>query len=73
MKKLFIAALIAVLSLPQSYAAKKVQKDLFPDGTEIPEWFRNTEAVNLQALGNISSQTTVSLPTAEYIPLTYRP
>lgn len=51
MRKLFIAALMAVLSLSQSYAAKKVQKDLFPDGTEIPEWFRNTEAVNLQSLG----------------------
>ena len=31
MRKLFIAALMAVLSFSQSYAAKKVQKDLFPD------------------------------------------
>lgn len=53
MKKVFVMALIAVLTMSQSFAAKKakVQKDLFPDGTEIPEWFRQTESVSLASLG----------------------
>lgn len=53
MKKLFVTTLIAVLSLSQGFAAKtkKVQQDLFPDGTEIPAWFKQTEAVNIEALG----------------------
>ena len=52
MKKLFLTALIAVLTLSQAEAAKKsAQKDVFPDGTEIPEWFHNTDAVKLSELG----------------------
>lgn len=51
MKKLFVMALVAVLTLTQTYAAKKPQKDLFPDGTEIPEWFRQNESVKLESLG----------------------
>ena len=52
LKALVITAFTATLALPQVYAAKKnTQKDTFPDGTEISEWFRNTDAVKLNKLG----------------------
>ncbi len=51
MKKIFFTALIAVLSMTMADAAKKPQKDLFPDGTEIPEWFHKNESVDLSKLG----------------------
>lgn len=53
MKKLMLILLAAMLLLPMGVAAKKAKKnvDLFPDGTEIPEWFRQNEPVNIEDLG----------------------
>ncbi|MBR2359741.1 MAG: exopolygalacturonase [Bacteroidaceae bacterium] len=45
--------LAAMLTFPVGFAAKKAKKsvDLFPDGTEIPEWFRQNDPVNIENLG----------------------
>lgn len=52
MKKTIITALLMVLSISSTFAAKKaVVKDLFPDGTEIPQWFKDTQSVDLSKLG----------------------
>lgn len=50
MKKILLLLLTAVLAIPVVHAKKK-NVDLFPDGTEIPEWFRQNESVNLTKLG----------------------
>ena len=52
LKVLAITAFSAIFALQQVYAAKKnTQKDTFPDGTEVPEWFHKTDAVKLNELG----------------------
>ena len=53
MKKLMLLLLAAMLTFPMGFAAKKAKKnvDLFPDGTEIPEWFRQNNPVNIESLG----------------------
>ncbi len=51
MKKTLLSAIICLITLTQTYAAKKPQKDLFPDGTEIPTWFKDTTHVDLATLG----------------------
>ena len=53
MKKLMMLLLAAMLTFPVGFAAKKAKKsvDLFPDGTEIPEWFRQNDPVNIENLG----------------------
>lgn len=53
MKKLMMLLLTAMLTFPVGFAAKKAKKsvDLFPDGTEIPEWFRQNDPVNIENLG----------------------
>ena len=53
MKKLMLLLLAAMLTCPVGFAAKKAKKnvELFPDGTEIPEWFRQNESVNIENLG----------------------
>jgi polygalacturonase len=45
--------LATMLISPLGFAAKKAKKsvDLFPDGTEIPEWFRQNEPVDVDKLG----------------------
>lgn len=45
-----LTAILLCLCL-QSQAKGKVAKDLWPDGTEIPAWFRETTPVNISALG----------------------
>jgi polygalacturonase len=49
---------ILILTLPLTvFAFKKkktaVVKDLFPDGTEIPEWFRSNAQTDISKLGKI--------------------
>lgn len=52
MKKLLILMLATILVLPVANAKKKKKVvELFPDGTEIPEWFRQNEPVDLEKLG----------------------
>ena len=50
MRKLMTMALMLLVCT--SVLAKKKQKvDLFPDGTPIPEWFRQTDEVDISKLG----------------------
>lgn len=53
MKRLMLFMLATMLISPLGFAAKKAKKsiDLFPDGTEIPEWFRQNEPVDVDKLG----------------------
>lgn len=51
MKRLIALLMVVLLTIPNVYAKKKKDVDRFPDGTEIPEWFRQNEHVNLQNLG----------------------
>ena len=53
MKKTIFLLLATILIIPTCFAAKKAKKtvELFPDGTEIPAWFRQNEPVNLEKLG----------------------
>lgn len=53
MKRLMLFMLVTMLVYPMGFAAKKAKKsvDLFPDGTEIPEWFRQNEPVDVDKLG----------------------
>ena len=53
MKRLMLFMLATMLVYPMGFAAKKAKKsvDLFPDGTEIPEWFRQNEPVDVDKLG----------------------
>lgn len=46
-----MAFVIAFLMLWTSSYGKKIEKDLFPDGTEIPEWFKDTTHVDISKLG----------------------
>lgn len=48
----FLPLLLAfLLAAPASFAKKKKDIDRFPDGTEIPEWFRQNESVDIEKLG----------------------
>lgn len=47
MKRSKILSLICCISLSLHLSAQ----DLFPDGTPIPDWFRQNEVVNIQSLG----------------------
>lgn len=49
MKRLIF--LTALMALCLTIDARKPEKDLFPDGSEVPEWFRDTTAVDLAKLG----------------------
>ena len=51
MKKLIALLMVVLLTIPNVYAKKKKDVDRFPDGTEIPEWFRQNEPVNVKNLG----------------------
>ena len=53
MKKIFYTALLALLLPATLSVAKKttVQKDLFPDGTEVPAWFHDVTPVDVSTLG----------------------
>lgn len=51
MKRFIILTMAILLAIPTIYAKKKKDIDRFPDGTEIPEWFRETSAVNIDSLG----------------------
>lgn len=46
-----LATMLVLLCLCIHADAKKITKDLWPDGTEISEWFRDTTSVNLSKLG----------------------
>lgn len=49
-KKLTLMMALTLLCVP-SFGKKRPVQDLFPDGTPIPEWFRQTDAVDLASLG----------------------
>ena len=41
----------SILALALTAEARKSEKDFFPDGTEVPAWFRDTTHVDLSRLG----------------------
>ncbi len=51
MRKILIITLLWAIAITNSLAAKKVQKDTFPDGTVIPAWFSDTTHVDQSQLG----------------------
>ena len=51
MKKILPLLLALLLAAPTTFAKKKKDIDRFPDGTEIPEWFRQNESVDIEKLG----------------------
>lgn len=51
MKKIVTLLLAFILTMPTAFAKKKKEVDRFPDGTEIPEWFRQTTSVDIEKLG----------------------
>ena len=51
MKKILPLLLAFLLAAPTTFAKKKKDIDRFPDGTEIPEWFRQYESVDIEKLG----------------------
>ena len=51
MKKILPLMLAFLLAAPTTFAKKKKDIDRFPDGTEIPEWFRQNESVDIEKLG----------------------
>lgn len=51
MKKILPLLLAFLLAAPTAFAMKKKDIDRFPDGTEIPEWFRQNESVDIEKLG----------------------
>ena len=51
MKKILPLLLAFLLVAPTTFAKKKKEIDRFPDGTEIPEWFRQNESVDIEKLG----------------------
>ncbi|MFV0536681.1 MAG: glycoside hydrolase family 28 protein [Dysgonomonas sp.] len=48
MKKITLALFLSIIFSLQLFA-----KEVFPDGTPIPEWFRQNEAVDVRTLGKI--------------------
>ncbi len=56
MRKTILFLLVLILpAMAFGLKTKKpaVIKDLFPDGTEIPAWFRNTEAIDINKFGKL--------------------
>lgn len=51
MKKILLLMLAFILVAPVCIAKKKKEIERFPDGTEIPEWFRQNDSVNIEKLG----------------------
>lgn len=51
MKRIALLLLAVLLVFPTAFAKKKKDIDRFPDGTEIPEWFRQTASVDIESLG----------------------
>jgi polygalacturonase len=51
MKKFFLLLAAACLTLPLAAKSNKQAVDLFPDGTSVPEWFRQTDEIQLEDLG----------------------
>ena len=51
MKRILLLLMAVALILPTAFAKKKKEVDRFPDGTEISEWFRQNESVNIENLG----------------------
>lgn len=54
MKKFLVLTLVGLVSVASAMGGRKsksVAADLFPDGTEVPAWFRDTTAVDLASLG----------------------
>jgi polygalacturonase len=51
MKKIFLLLMAIGLTLPMAAKSRKTSTDLFPDGTPVPEWFRQTDEVELSSLG----------------------
>ena len=51
MKKILPLLLAFLLAAPTTFAKKKKDIDRFPDGTEIPEWFRQNETVDIEKFG----------------------
>lgn len=45
--------IISVLFLSMIFCSQLSAKEVFPDGTPIPEWFRQNEVVNIKTLGKI--------------------
>jgi hypothetical protein len=50
MRKLMAMALL-LLVCASAFSKKKQKADLFPDGTPIPEWFRQVDEVDVSKLG----------------------
>ena len=42
---------VLVLVCMTGYSKKRPKVDLFPDGTPIPEWFRQIDSVDISKLG----------------------
>lgn len=55
MKRYLVIALVGIyfFSCSETEKSEKIEKDLFPDGSEISEWFRDTTLVDLALLGKI--------------------
>ena len=47
----FILSFVLVLVCMTGYSKKRPKVDLFPDGTPIPEWFRQIDSVDISILG----------------------
>ncbi|MBR6831328.1 MAG: exopolygalacturonase, partial [Tidjanibacter sp.] len=52
MKKILIA-LMSICLLAGTATAKENKKNVFPDGTPIPEWFDSAEVPDISTLGKI--------------------
>ena len=52
MKRILLLLAVSII-LPSTFARRKNEpvRDVFPDGTEIPAWFRDTVRVDLSGLG----------------------
>ena len=50
MKTILTITLTLLSVVVSATSAKKPTKDLFPDGTEIPAWFRDTTHVDISRL-----------------------
>ena len=54
MKKICLLLIVLFTISPKSFSQKK-NKDLFPDGTPIPDWFHDTTKINPNELGKFYS------------------
>lgn len=51
MKKMLLFVVALLLAMPMTQAKKQKEVDRFPDGTEIPAWFKEIEPVDVDRLG----------------------